>query len=130
MLESGDRIFELTSERIRHVTKAGCAVGQPLELVGRYARRRYQPNTAESESLELTERLDLEIGQEPFVLLGDVGDRKRETRRDCGKQHLRGSRSGVGAAHVERFIDEQVEVPHLDAASVLTIPSGGDGSHG
>jgi len=128
--ESGDRIVEFASERIRHVANAGCAVGQPLELVGRYARRRYQPYTAESEPLELTERLDLEIGEGPSVLFGNMGDRQGEARRDCGEQHLRWSRSSVVAADLHRFIDEQLEVPDFDAASVLAIPGGGNGSHG
>ncbi len=130
VLESGDRIVEFTSERIRHVANAGGAVGQPLELVGRYARRRYQPYTAESESIELTECLDLEIGEESSVLFGNMGDRQGEAGCDCGEQHLRGSRSGVGAADLHRFIDEQLEVPDFDAASVLAIPGGGNGSHG
>lgn len=130
VLESGDRIFKFTSERIRHVANAGCAVGQPLELVRRYARRRYHPHTAKSESIELTKRLDLEIGEGPSVLFGNMGDRQGEARRDGGEQHLRGSRSSVGAADLYRFIDEQLEVPDFDAASVLAIPGGGNGSHG
>ncbi len=130
VLESGDRIVEFASERIRHVANAGCAVGQPLELVRRYTRRRCQPDSAESESIELTERLDLEIGEEPSVLFGNMGDRQGEARRDCGEQHLCWSRSSVVAADLHRFIDEQLEVPDFDAASVLAIPGGGNGSHG
>ena len=129
MLESRDRIVELAPERIGHVTEAGRTVGQPLELVSWYARGRHHRNTAEPESVELTKRLDLEIGQAPPVFLGDVSDRERETRCDCDEQHLGRSRSGVSTADLERFIDEQLEVPDLDMASVFAIPGGGNASH-
>ncbi len=129
-LESGDRILEFTAERVGHVTNSGGAVGQPLELLRRYPRRNHHPNMAESEPFKLTGRLNRQIGELSSVFFGDVSDREREARRDRGEQHLRRPRSGVGAADLNWFIDEQLEVPHVDAAFVLAIPGGGNGPHG
>ena len=128
--DSRDRVLEAAPKRVGDVANPRSTICQPLQLRGRYAGRSHDPDPGEAGTIELAERLHFEIAETLAVVLGDMGDCQRETRRHRGQQHLGRAGPGVVATLFDRLVDRQLELSDLDVTPVPTVPSGGNASHG
>ena len=128
--DSGDRVLELATQRIRDVADPRRTVRQPLKLCRWYAGRSDNRDPAEARPVELAGRVHLEIGETLAVFPCHMSDGNRKAGCHRAQQHLGRPGPGVVSAFIHGLVHHQLELPDADLTPVAAIQAGGNLSHG